>query len=69
MLIDPATESSVWNLHMSLESLAFTLCRLPIIHTFVMTPPALIGEGTVSEKMLDQALMESEVSFYSIGQI
>ena len=54
---------------MSLESLAFTLCRLPIIHTLVMTPPALIGEGTVSEKMLDQALMESEVSRYSIGQI
>ena len=26
-----------------------------------MTPPALIGEGTVSEKVLDQALMESEV--------
>ena len=62
VLIDPTTESTVWSLHVSLESLSFTLCRLPIIHMFVMTPPALIGEGTVSEKVLDKALMESEVS-------
>ena len=34
-----------------------------------MTPPALIGEGTVSEKVLDQALMESEVSAYLMHRI
>ena len=26
-----------------------------------MLPPALLGEGTVSDKVLDQAVMESEV--------
>ena len=62
MLLDVSTESTPWTLHLSLESLTFSLCRLPLVHSFIMTPPALIGEGTVSEKMLDQALMESEVS-------
>ena len=61
MLLDRSTESTPWTLHLSLESLTFTLCRLPQVHAFIMTPPALIGEGTVSEKVLDQALMESEV--------
>lgn len=66
MLLDSSTESTPCTLHLSLESLTFTLCRLPVVHTFIMTPPALISEGTVSEKVLDQALMESEVSYYEI---
>ena len=61
VLLNRSTESTPWTLHLSLESLTFTLCRLPQVHAFIMTPPALIGEGTVSEKVLDQALMESEV--------
>ena len=46
---------------MSLEMLAFTISRHPLVNTAVMLPPALLGEGTVSDKVLDQAVMESEV--------
>lgn len=67
VLLDCSTECSPWTLQLSLESLTFTLCRLPQVHALIMTPPALIGEGTVSEKVLDQALMESEVSAFFHG--
>ena len=48
-------------LHCSLESLALGLSRLPLFHSHVVMPPALVAEGRVSDKVLDQALMDSEV--------
>lgn len=51
-----------YTLHRSLKSFTFTLCRLSIWHGLVITPPVLKGEGIISYKLLDQAIMESEVS-------
>ena len=50
-----------YTLHGSLKSLTFTLCRLSIWHGSLITPPVLKGEGVISYKILDEALMESEV--------
>lgn len=50
-----------YTIHRSLKSFTFTLCRLSIWHGLVITPPILKGEGTISYKILDEALMESEV--------
>ena len=61
VLLHPASEPTSYILHMSLEMLAFTISRHPLVHTAVMLPPALLGEGSVSDKVLDQAVMESEV--------
>ena len=61
VLLHPASEPTSYILHMSLEMLAFTISRHPLVHTPVMLPPALLGEGSVSDKVLDEAVMESEV--------
>lgn len=50
-----------YTLHGSLKSFTFTLCRLSIWHGLLITPPVLKGEGVISYKVLDEALMESEV--------
>lgn len=50
-----------YTIHRSLKSFTFTLCRLSIWHGLVITPPVLKGEGVISYKILDEALMESEV--------
>lgn len=52
---------SPYTLHQSLEILTFTICRLSVLHGLVVTPPVLKGEGVISYKVLDEALMESEV--------
>ena len=46
-----------------------SLCRVPSLHPCTLLPPALfrVGGG-VSDRMLDQALMESEVSWQSNRQ-
>ena len=51
-----------YTIHKSLKCFTFALCRLSIWHGLVITPPVLKGEGTISYKILDEALMESEVS-------
>ena len=48
-------------LHQSLKYFTFTLCRLSIWHGLLITPPVLKGEALISYKVLDEALMESEV--------
>lgn len=48
--------------HCALELFAFTLCRLPIWHGLVITPPVLKREGIISDNLLDEALKECEVS-------
>ena len=53
-------------LHNPLKQFAFTLCRLPLWHGLLITPPALKGEGVVSYKVLDEALKESEVCSLSL---
>ena len=63
VLLHPASLHEFESLHTSIESLTFALCRLPLVHSFIMTPPVLMGGGAVSEKVLDQGLMESEVSY------
>ena len=66
VLLDAEVELATHTLEASLRYLTFALCRLPSFHDAVMTPPALLGDGTVSERILDQALMESEVCSYDI---
>lgn len=53
-----------YTLHRSLKYFTFTLCRLSIWHGSLITPPVLKGEGDISYKILDEALMESEVCTY-----
>ena len=46
-----------------LEMFTFSICRLPILHELVITPPVLKKEDIVSDRVLDEALKESEVRF------
>lgn len=64
VLLSPHPQPSSHPLHQSLESLVFMLCRLPSLHSSSLLPPCLLvarKEGAISESVLDQALMESEV--------
>ena len=60
-LIELDGELATHNLGSSLRHLTLALCRLPLFHEAVMTPAALKADGKISVKVLDQALMESEV--------
>ena len=44
-----------------LEMFIFSFCRLPNWHNLVITPPLLKKEEVVSDRVLDEALKESEV--------
>ncbi len=61
VLLETKKELATHGLGDSLKHLTLSLCRLPIFHEAAMTPAALKGEGDISTKILDQALMESEV--------
>ena len=61
VLLNRQLVPSPYTIHKALKSFTFTLCRLSIWHGLVITPPVLKGEGTISYKILDEALMESEV--------
>lgn len=61
MVLDSEVELATHTLESSLKYLTFGLCRLSYFHNAVMTPPALQGDGKVTDKDLDKALMESEV--------
>lgn len=61
VLLNRGLVPSPHTLHDSLKSFTFTLCRLPLWHGSLITPPVLKGEGVISYKVLDEALMESEV--------
>lgn len=60
-ILDRELAPSPHTLQISLESFIFTLCRLSIWHGLVITPPVLKDEGNITYKVLDEALMESEV--------
>ena len=55
----------------SFEALAFTLSRFLPLRPDIIVPPTLLGEGggMVTDKVLDQALMESEVCCHSTPQL
>lgn len=61
ILLNRRLVPSPCTLHVSLKAFTFTLCRLSIWHGLVITPPVLKSEGIISYKVLDEALMESEV--------
>ncbi len=61
ILLETETELATHSLGDSLRHLTLALCRLPLFHEAAMTPAALKGDEKISVKMLDQALMESEV--------
>ncbi len=61
ILLETETELATHSLGGSLRHLTLALCRLPLFHEAAMTPAALKGDEKISVKMLDQALMESEV--------
>lgn len=66
VLLNRGLVPAPYTLHESLKSFTFTLCRLSLWHGMLITPPVLKGEGNISYKILDQALMESEVSWLLI---
>ncbi len=61
VLLEIEKELATHSLGDSLKDLTLSLCRLPLFHEAAMTPAALKGGGDISTKILDQALMESEV--------
>jgi len=52
--------------HHVLEMFIFSFCRLPNWHNFVITPPLLKKEDIVNDRVLDEALKESEVGFINV---
>jgi len=62
-LLATERDSALQNIGFSLRHLVVALCRLPMFHNLIMTPTVFKGDEKLSVKVLDQALMESEVKY------